>query len=160
MNKLVRIPLNELTDKIAKGWSVRRTCWSEGRMFGLNWVVYPSFPNISAFDLTKDDWEGYPPELYFIQVTEVSFVEAFHLLLKKENTYIRHTSFDKTLFLAHDKENKRIFWTKGSGEETGYVQSVSFENLLSEWVVYRGELRRRCDNCGYYTDECECSEIE
>jgi hypothetical protein len=51
------IPRNELLDKLADGWNVRRKSWREGRCFSKS----GGNTSISGSDLVEDDWEGMSP---------------------------------------------------------------------------------------------------
>ena len=51
------IPRNELLDKLADGWTVRRKSWREGRCFSKS----GGNTSISGSDLIEDDWEGMSP---------------------------------------------------------------------------------------------------
>ena len=54
MNSILR---NELLDKLADGWTVRRKNWREGRCFSKS----GGNTSISGSDLIEDDWEGMSP---------------------------------------------------------------------------------------------------
>ena len=51
------IPRNELLDKLADGWNVRRKSWKEGLCFSKS----GGNTSISGSDLVEDDWEGMSP---------------------------------------------------------------------------------------------------
>lgn len=52
------IPRDELLDKLAAGWKVRRNNWAKDCYI----ASAGSSTSCHWFDLLKDDWEGEPPE--------------------------------------------------------------------------------------------------
>lgn len=90
------IPRNELLDKLADGWKLRRKSWAKECTIGqsggtttTHWV-----------DLLKNDWEGEPPEVKCLS-GKLHMVAAFALLQEGTVKFIRRPSWDKCKLFKH-----------------------------------------------------------
>lgn len=82
------IPRNELLDKLAAGWKVRRKSWGGG-----TWTKnqLQGKPIINWDEILEDDWEGEPPEPV-CTANGCSIVHAFERL-REGAAFIRRSSW-------------------------------------------------------------------
>jgi hypothetical protein len=82
------IPRNELLDKLAAGWKVRRSVWPKEQTISKNGGSI----TVAYTELIEDDWEGAPikPTLTLLSV---SAPVAFNHLVYHGANYIRRTAW-------------------------------------------------------------------
>lgn len=95
---MIDIPRNELLDKLATGWKVRRKDWPKGWAKQADICQQPA-GSILNTDLIADDWEGEPPEPVR-NYEGCSIVFAFKHL-KEGAAFIRRPSWDKSKVFKH-----------------------------------------------------------
>lgn len=111
------IPRNELLDKLAAGWKVRRKDWPNGWAKQADICQKPA-GSILNTDLIADNWEGEPPEP---QQTYrgVSIVVAFRHM-RGGAAFIRRTA-----------------WTKASIFQDTVSLMCSVDDILAhDWEVW------------------------
>jgi hypothetical protein len=81
------IPTNELIEKLAAGWSVRRKSWPDG--WSKQKDALPP-QHINVFELMADDWQGEPPSPKAIKIN-LNIIEAFQSL--NVTNFIRRASW-------------------------------------------------------------------
>jgi hypothetical protein len=100
------IPRNELLDKLAAGWKVRRKDWKN---------FYDAF---NRADLIANDWEGEPPEPVR-SYKSVDIVTAFRHL-QGGAAFIRRTSWGKAEITS----------------KPSYVRISADDILATDWEVW------------------------
>lgn len=97
------IPRNELLDKLAAGWKVRRKDWPKGWAKQADICQQPA-GSILNTDLIADDWEGEPikPTLTLLSV---SAPVAFNHLVYHGANYIRRTSWKEGRVIRSGGDN-------------------------------------------------------
>jgi hypothetical protein len=108
------IPRNELLDKLAAGWKVRRSTWPKEHAISKNGGSI----TIAYTVLIEDDWEGTPP--LFQRFTNCNCVFAFTELHKNEAKMVR-----------------RKIWEDSSGYEIDDEIILHYEDLAAnDWEVW------------------------
>ena len=90
------IKRDELLNKLANGWKVRRNNWAKDCYI----ASAGSSTSCHWFDLLKDDWEGEPPEVKCLS-GKLHMVAAFALLQEGTVKFIRRPSWDKCKLFKH-----------------------------------------------------------
>lgn len=80
------IPRNELLDKLAAGWKVRRKAWNSEDFYGTK-----TRRTIPASQLLADDWQGEPPEP--VRVYERCSVGFAFRHLKNDAKFVRRSTW-------------------------------------------------------------------
>ena len=111
------IPRNELLDKLAAGWKVRRKGWDDASML-ISKDYGSNSRQVGWWELLKDDWEGEPPgpqQTY----KGVSIVVAF-----------RHMRGGAAFI-------RRSAWTKASIFQDTVSLTCSVDDILAhDWEVW------------------------
>lgn len=96
-NNMQDIPRNELLDKLAAGWKVRRNNWAKDCYIS----KIGSSTSCHWFDLLKDEWEGEPPPELMCVYCELPINRAFTYLKegKHDLRFVRRKSWPCTKFL-------------------------------------------------------------
>lgn len=81
------IPRNELLDKLAAGWKLRRKSWPDKRAF-----FEKDWPMINVEYLLADDLEGEPPRPILIE-SGMHIYDAFWKLKNNLCSYVRRSSW-------------------------------------------------------------------
>lgn len=110
------IPRNELLDKLAAGWKVRRKAWPTN----VSWTKSCESSGWALADLLADDWEGEPPKPVRTGHNCTS-LHAFHCL-KDGAAFIRRAAW-------RDKDKR---YTQGV-----FSISIQLDELVaSDWEVW------------------------
>ena len=100
---MIDIPRNELLDKLAAGWKVRRKDWPSGWAKQADICQKPE-GSILNTDLIADDWEGEPglPQLY---LKNVSAQVAFRQLKSSATKFICRTAWPAPKQITYIRDN-------------------------------------------------------
>ena len=116
------IPRNELLDKLAAGWKVRRNNWAKD----CHLTSSGSTTSCHWFDLLKDDWEGEPP-LPELKTGHCYIAFAFDELKNHKAKFIRRAAWKPTWQCTFDT-NHPIDLQK---------YELSLDDILSsDWEVW------------------------
>lgn len=118
------IPRNELLDKLAAGWKVRRKDWPNGWAKQADICQQPP-GSILNTDLIADDWEGEPPGPSILH-KHCSIDFAFREL-KRGAKFIRRPSWGEKGKCIFDKNHPQV----------GHVYELRLEDILiCDWEVW------------------------
>lgn len=90
------IPRNELLNKLAAGWKVRRNNWAKDCYIANN----GSSTSCHWFDLLKDDWEGEPPPEPKCTYSNHSIDLTFHKLNKIKKGFVRRKAWPLEMHIS------------------------------------------------------------
>lgn len=94
------IPRNELLDKLAAGWKVRRKKWSADNTFSVK-----GQESVPAKALIADDWEGEPPKSIISCVYSGLTIHAAMRHMKEDCSslqFIRRKAWHSSSFVKND----------------------------------------------------------
>lgn len=87
------IKRNELLDKIAEGWSLRKKAWNAG-------VFLKADTMLSVAELLAEDWEGKPPRPKTVRLNQDIFLDEAISQAKPIKAFIKHKLWPEGSFMG------------------------------------------------------------
>lgn len=114
------IPRDELLNKLAAGWKVRRNNWAKDCYI----ASAGSSTSCHWFDLLKDDWEGEPPEPV-LKMAQLSVFLAFYQLKYGQAKFVRRPVWADVTKMQFDDP-----------EEDTWFDLLAEDILANDWEVW------------------------